>query len=193
MRTASLSRTTKETDITMSLNLDGRGDFEGSSGVGFFDHMLSAFCKHGLFDISLSCKGDLYVDCHHTVEDIGIVLGKLFLEAIGDKYGIKRCGSCYMPMDEALAFAAVDISGRGYLADNVEYPQEKIGDYDSCMTEEFMRAFAMNALVTLHINCTGKNAHHMTEGVFKAVSRALREAVSIDPRQQGIPSSKGTL
>lgn len=193
MRTAEKIRTTRETDIKMSLTLDGEnGGLTGSSGIGFFDHMLNSFCVHGGFKIELQMKGDLNVDGHHSVEDVGIVLGSLFSEALGDKSGIKRFGSAYVPMDEALAFAVVDISGRPYLKYNVPVTAPMIGDYDAQLTEEFMRALAVNMGATLHIRLEyGINEHHITEAVYKAVARALREAVTLGGG--GVLSAKGVL
>ena len=194
MREATITRTTKETDITMSLTLDktGKGSFKGSSGIGFFDHMLNSFCVHGGFAISLDMKGDLQVDGHHTVEDVGIVLGKLFAEILGDRGGIKRFGSCFLPMDEALAFCTIDISGRPYLHYDAPVTAPMVGDYDAQLTEEFMRALAVNMGATLHTRLEyGVNQHHITEAVFKAVARAIGEAVS--PFGEGVLSAKGVL
>ena len=194
MREATLTRTTKETDITMSLTLDktGKGSFTGSSGIGFFDHMLNSFCVHGGFAISLDMKGDLQVDGHHTVEDVGIVLGKLFAEILGDRGGIKRFGSCFLPMDEALAFCAIDISGRPYLHYDAPVTAPMVGDYDAQLTEEFMRALAVNMGATLHTRLEyGVNQHHITEAIFKAVARAIGEAVT--PFGDGVLSAKGVL
>ncbi len=186
MRTAQVKRTTKETDITLSLQLDG-GRIQIDTGVGFLDHMLNSFATHGGFGLQVSVKGDLHVDCHHTVEDTGIVLGKALGEALGDKSGIARFGSSFVPMDEALAFAAVDVSGRPFLAFDASFEQERVGDFDTCMTEEFMRAFAFNAGITLHTRIEyGKNAHHEIEAMFKAVGEAVA------PRN-GILSTKGVL
>ena len=191
MREAKVYRKTKETDIELKLNLDG-GAVSISTGVGFFDHMLKAFAAHGGFGLDIRAEGDLQVDCHHTVEDVGIVLGKAFAQAIGDKVGIERFGCAKVPMDEALVEASLDISARPFLIYNAHMPQEKIGDYDSCMTVEFMRAFAFNAGLTLHINEQyGDNAHHITEAMFKAVARALKVAVKVTGRE--LPSTKGAL
>ena len=191
MRTSVQSRKTRETEISVQLNLDG-GEVEIKTGIGFFDHMLQAFAVHGGFGLKITAKGDLEVDGHHTVEDTGIVLGKAFAEALGDKSGIARFGSFTVPMDEALAFAAVDVSGRPYLVFQAQFPQEKIGDYDSCLTEEFMRALAFNAGITLHTRVEyGVNAHHMVEAMFKAVAHALRLAVQ--PTGTGTLSTKGVL
>ena len=176
MRTAQETRKTKETDVAVSLSLDG-GAVDISTGIGFFDHMLSAFAVHGRFGLQVKTIGDLYVDGHHTVEDTGIVLGKAFAQAFGDRSGIARFGSFYVPMDEALAFAAVDVSGRPFLAFRANFSQERTGEYDLCLTEEFMRAFATNAGITLHVRLEyGANAHHEVEAIFKAVAHALRLA-----------------
>ena len=194
MREANITRKTKETDITMSLALDktGKGGLTGSSGIGFFDHMLNSFCVHGGFAIELNMTGDLQVDGHHSVEDVGIVLGKLFAEILGDRGGIKRFGSCFLPMDEALAFCAIDISGRPYLHYDVPVTAPTVGDYDAQLTEEFMRALAVNMGATLHVRLEyGVNQHHITEAVFKAVARAIGEAVA--PFGEGVLSAKGVL
>lgn len=191
MRTSVQSRKTRETEISVELNLDG-GDIAIQTGIGFFDHMLQAFAVHGGFGLNVMAKGDLEVDGHHTVEDTGIVLGKAFAEALGDKSGIARFGSFTVPMDEALVFAAVDVSGRPYLVFQAQFPQEKIGDYDSCLTEEFMRALAFNAGITLHTRAEyGVNAHHMVEAMFKAVAHALR--LAIQQTDSGMLSTKGVL
>jgi len=191
-RYASISRETKETKVMVQLNLDG-GGVEISTGVGFFDHMLSAFAIHSGFGLKVETVGDWHVDCHHTIEDTGIVLGKAFAEALITKDGIVRFGNAYIPMDEALGFAAADISGRPYLNFCAEFPQEKIGDFDTCMTEEFFRAFAMNAEITLHLECRyGKNSHHMVEALFKAVAHALRVAIGYSGNGS-VLSSKGVL
>lgn len=192
MRTSYIERNTKETKIKVKLSLDG-GEISINTGVGFFDHMLNAFAHHGGFGLEITCEGDLYVDCHHTVEDCGIVLGKAFDEALGNKAGIKRFASAFIPMDEALGFCAVDVSGRDYLVFNAEFPQERIGDYDSCMTEEFMRAFASNAKITLHLRSEyGKNSHHITEALFKAFAYAMKEAVKLN-ESGAVVSTKGVL
>lgn len=193
MRTAEVTRQTRETDISLSLNLDGSGQVKVHTGVGFFDHMLTALFVHGGFDAALEVKGDLEVDCHHTIEDTGIVLGQAFAKALGDKGGICRFGSFFVPMDEALAFASVDISGRPFLVFQGEFPEERVGDFDTCMTEEFFRAFATNAGITLHLKCEyGKNSHHMIEALFKAAAHALRDAAA---QEEGdvLLSSKGVL
>lgn len=193
MRTSEITRKTKETDIKIKLNLDGSGTPVINTGIGFFDHMLTALCVHGGFDMEIFCKGDLNVDGHHTVEDVGIALGKAFCEALGDKSGITRYGSAFIPMDEALGFCALDISARPFLVFNAEFTNEKIGDYDSCLTEEFMRAFAFNAGITLHLRSEyGKNDHHITEALFKAMAYALRTAVKKNESGKAV-STKGSL
>ncbi len=188
-------RTTAETDITLSLNLDGAGVSRVATGVGFFDHMLTAFARHGGFDLEVEARGDLHIDSHHTVEDVGIVLGGALRQALGDKRGITRFGQCLLPMDEALAEAAVDISGRAYLAWNVAFERPMLGSMDTQLMEEFFRALAGNALISLHVTRrAGTNAHHVAEACFKAVARALRMAVAVDLRNDGaIPSTKGAL
>lgn len=194
-RSASISRTTSETDITLMLELDGSGRADLSTGVGFFDHMLTALTRHALFDLSLQATGDLHIDDHHTVEDVGIVLGQAFAQAIGDKRGIRRYGHALVPMDEALVEAAIDISGRPMLVWSVPFYVPTIGTMDTELFEEFFRAFAMNAQITLHVTAkAGRNAHHIAEGCFKALARALRMAAEPDPRSAGvIPSTKGAL
>ncbi len=195
MRNAKIDRETAETKIGLTLELDGKGGFCGSSGVGFFDHMLTLFARHGRFDLSLEIKGDLQVDAHHSVEDTGIALGKAFAEALGEKRGVCRYGSVTLPMDEALILCAADLSGRGALYFDCPVPAEKVGDFDTELCEEFFTAFAREAGVTLHIRkLAGKNSHHIIEGCFKAASRALRAAAAIDPDLDGeIPSTKGVL
>ncbi|MEN6411673.1 MAG: imidazoleglycerol-phosphate dehydratase HisB [Veillonellales bacterium] len=193
-RTVEISRKTAETEIQIALNLDGTGAGEISTGIGFFDHMLNLWAKHGLFDLSLKAKGDLAVDSHHTVEDTGIVLGQALAKALGDKQGIKRYGTAFVPMDEALAMVSLDISGRPYLAFDVTIPTERIGSFDSEMTEEFLRALAVHGGLTLHVRLlAGKNAHHIVEAVFKALGRALAAAVCEDKRIVGVMSTKGML
>jgi imidazoleglycerol-phosphate dehydratase len=194
-RTATVTRTTSETDITLTLNLDGSGISDIDTGIGFLDHMLTALARHGLFDLTLRAKGDLHIDFHHTTEDVGIVLGQAFHKALGDKRGIRRFGNALIPMDETLAEAAVDISGRPFLAWNVTFERPKIGEMDTELFEEFFRALAFNALVTLHITRrAGHNAHHVAEACFKATARALRMATEMDPRAgNAIPSTKGAL
>jgi imidazoleglycerol-phosphate dehydratase len=195
MRTAEINRKTNETDISLKLNLDGNGVYEGESGVGFLDHMLTLFCKHGGFDIVLNCNGDTYVDDHHSVEDIGICLGQAFCDALGDCAGITRYGARILPMDETLILTAVDISGRSLLLFDCDMPSPRVGSFDTELCEEFFIAFSRNAKITLHVHkLTGKNTHHIIEGIFKAVARALKTAVSIDETAKGeIPSSKGVL
>jgi len=194
-RAATITRTTTETDITLSLDLDGSGTADIATGIGFLDHMLTALAKHGMFDLTVRAKGDLHIDFHHTTEDVGIVLGQAFAKALGDKRGIRRFGHGVVPMDEALVDAAVDISGRPYLAWNVSFQRPKIGEMDTELFEEFFRALAFNALVTLHVTMrAGVNAHHVAEASFKATARALRAACEMDPRAAGaIPSTKGSL
>lgn len=190
-RTASIQRNTKETQISLSLDLDG-GEVKVSTGIGFFDHMLTAFGFYAKIGLDVEVKGDLYVDGHHTVEDTGIVLGQALKEALGDKKGIRRFGSCYVPMDEALTFTALDFSNRPFLVFDAPMPQERIGDYDSCLTVEFMRALAVNGGITLHQKCHyGANAHHITEGLFKSLGMAIRDAVGIEG--EGVTSTKGLL
>jgi imidazoleglycerol-phosphate dehydratase len=194
-RSATIARRTTETDITLSLGLDGTGQASIATGIGFFDHMLTAFARHGLFDLTVAATGDLHIDAHHTVEDVGIVLGQAFAQALGEKRGIARFGQALVPMDEALAEAAVDISGRGHLAWAVPFGREQLGGMDTQLFEEFFRAFCGNARLALHITSrAGSNAHHVAESCFKAASRALCMAVSDDPRAAGaIPSTKGAL
>ena len=195
MRTSDISRATAETDIRLSLDLDGSGTGEIDTGVGFLDHMLTLFARHARFDLYVKAKGDVYVDDHHTVEDVGIVLGQAFAEAIGDKKGIVRYGDCILPMDEALILCAVDISGRDYLGYSLEIPTEKVGTFDTELNEEFWLGFTRNAGVTLHLQqLAGKNSHHIIEGAFKAAARTLGQAVSIDAAYANeIPSTKGLL
>jgi len=193
-RTATVQRTTKETDIKLTIDLDGSGVTRAVTGVPFFDHMLDAFGRHGLFDLTLEATGDLAVDAHHTVEDVGIVLGQAIAQALGDKTGIRRYGDACIPMDEALVLAAIDISGRGGLVYEVEVPIEFIGTFDTTLAKEFLYALATNAGLTLHVHSVaGENSHHIIEAAFKAVARALRQAVEIDPRVTGVPSTKGAL
>lgn len=194
-RVAELTRTTKETDIALSLNIDGTGVSSIDTGVPFFDHMLEAFGRHGLFDLTIKAKGDLEVDAHHTVEDVGIVLGQAFAEAMGEKRGIARFGSQMLPMDETLVLAALDISGRGQLHWDVEVLLCLLGSFDSSLAKEFFIAFATNAGVTLHVRMlTGENAHHIVEACFKAVGRAMRAALELDARVGSeLPSTKGLL
>lgn len=195
MRKSEISRTTEETDVFVSLTPDGRGASDISTGCGFLDHMLTLFSKHGRFQLTVRCKGDTCVDYHHTTEDIGISLGAAFSEALGDKRGIQRYGSCILPMDEALILSAIDFSGRGFLAYDVQIPTEKVGDFDTELVEEFWRGFVRNANCTLHIKMlAGANSHHIIEGIFKSVARSLKEAVRIDADfADEIPSTKGVL
>ena len=193
-RIARIQRKTKETDIQVKLNLDGSGNSVINTGIGFFNHMLEGFSKHGFFDLNLNCEGDLAVDCHHTIEDCGIVLCNAIREALGDKSGIKRFGSCILPMDESLVLCAIDLSGRPYLVFDGEFTTEKIGYMDTEMVKEFFYAISYSAGMNLHIKVlTPGNNHHMAEAMFKAFARALDEAVSRDPRVQGILSTKGSL
>lgn len=193
-RSASVTRNTAETQISLSINLDGSGKSEISTGVGFFDHMLTLLARHGLFDLTVKAVGDLHVDHHHTVEDVGICLGRCLNEAIGDKKGICRYGHMTLPMEEALVTSAVDLSGRMAFVYKVAFPTEKIGEFDTQLVQEFWTAVSSNALMNLHVLLHhGSNSHHISEAIFKATARALRMAVSIDPRQEGVPSSKGTL
>ncbi|MEY4793723.1 MAG: hypothetical protein RL724_659 [Pseudomonadota bacterium] len=194
-RRAEISRETSETAITVALGLDGEGRADIATGIGFLDHMLTALARHGLFDLTVRAKGDLHIDFHHTTEDVGIVIGQCLRQALGDKRGIRRYGAATIPMDEALAEAAVDISGRPFLAWSVTFAQPKIGEMDTELFEEFFRALAFNAGITLHVTQkAGTNAHHIAEACFKALARALREAVEPDPRAiSAIPSTKGVL
>ncbi|MCA9051755.1 MAG: imidazoleglycerol-phosphate dehydratase HisB [Planctomycetaceae bacterium] len=193
-RTAEIKRTTGETQVALSLNLDGRGQHDISTGVGFLDHMLTLFARHGLFDLTVQASGDRHVDDHHTVEDVGICLGRALNTAVGDKFGINRYGSLSLPMEETLVTSAVDLSGRFAFVYRVEFPTEKIGTFDTELVQEFWNAAASNALMNLHLILHhGSNSHHISEAVFKATARALRQAVTVDPRQQDVPSSKGTL
>ena len=195
MRSTQIDRTTAETKISLSLNLDGRGNSEINTGCGFMDHMLTLFAKHGGFDLTVSCEGDLHVDSHHTVEDIGICLGQAFYKALGDKKGICRYGSMILPLDEALILSAVDLSGRGHLEYGLTLPAEQLGNFDTELMEEFWLAFVRNSACTLHIQqLAGRNTHHIIEGCFKSVARSLRTAVSIDKDfADVIPSTKGVL
>ncbi len=195
MRSAAIQRKTGETDIAVSIALDGTGEAKVASGVGFLDHMLTLLARHALFDINVACKGDLYVDQHHSVEDIGIALGQAFKQALGDKKGITRYAHSYLPMDETLSRVAVDVSGRPFLIFKTDFPREKIGEFDTELVREWFQAFAINAGITLHVETLyGENAHHIAESCYKGLARALRAAVSIDPREEGrVPSTKGTL
>lgn len=193
-RTAKIDRQTAETKISLELNLDGSGQSEIHTGVGFLDHMLTLLAKHGLFDLNVHCDGDVEVDAHHTTEDIGICLGQAFVQALGDKAGIKRYGHMILPMEETLVTVAVDLSGRNYVVFNAPIPAAKIGEFDSELVEDFWYSFASNALCNFHVLLHyGRNSHHIAEGIFKAAARSLREAVAIDPRQTGVPSTKGKL
>ncbi|MHA6299523.1 imidazoleglycerol-phosphate dehydratase HisB [Devosia sp. CAU 1758] len=195
MRTAKIARKTNETEISLSINLDGTGTHAMKTGIGFFDHMLDQLSRHSLIDMDVTCKGDLHIDFHHSVEDVGIALGQAIREALGDKKGIRRYASCDLPMDGTLTRAALDLSGRAFLVFKAEFSQNKIGEIDTELFREFFQAFALNAGITLHIeNFYFDNNHHLAESMFKAVARALREAVEIDPRAgDRVPSTKGTL
>jgi imidazoleglycerol-phosphate dehydratase len=195
MRKAIVERKTKETDIKLTLNLDGNGQYSINTSIPFLDHMLSLMCKHGLFDMKLKAKGDIEIDYHHTVEDIGIVFGKAVKKTLGDMKGISRFGQATVPMDEALASVSIDISGRPYLVYKVSFPKKsKIKSFDPDLIEDFLQAFVSNSSITLHVESPyGRNTHHIIEAVFKALGRALRNAVSIDPRIKGIPTTKGQL
>ena len=195
MRTATIARKTAETDIFLKINLDGVGESKLDTGCGFLDHMLTLFAKHGRFDLEVICKGDTYVDYHHTTEDIGIVLGMAFAKALGDKKGIERYGDITLPMDESLILSAIDLSGRSYLGYDLSIPTEKVGDFDTELVEEFWLAFVRNAACTLHIRMlAGSNSHHIIEGAFKSVARSLRKAVSINRAfANEIPSTKGII
>lgn len=194
VRKAEFSRKTHETEVYVNLNIDGSGRYDVNTGIGFFDHMLSLFSKHGLFDLEIKAKGDLEVDTHHTVEDVGITLGLAFSKAVGDKRSIKRYGVSYVPMDEALVRVSMDISGRPYLYYDMALNAESLGSFETETVEDFMRAFAFNSGITLHVELLhGKNTHHVIEAAFKALGRALDEALKIDKRTDGIPSTKGVL
>lgn len=193
-RRADFVRKTKETDITLSLNLDGKGDAKIDTGVGFFNHMLEGFARHGFFDLDVKVTGDLEVDCHHTIEDAGIVLGTVIKKALGDKKGIRRFGSCILPMDETLVLCAIDLSGRPYLVFDADFTSERVGDMDTEMVKEFFYAVSYTAGMNLHIKVLeGGNQHHMIEAMFKSFARALDEAVSYDPRIKDVLSTKGSL
>ncbi len=195
MRTAKIDRKTTETEISVTVNLDGAGAYDVKSGVGFLDHMLEQLARHSLIDITLRAKGDVHIDFHHTTEDCGIALGQAFAKALGERKGIRRYASLHLPMDETLTRAAIDVSGRPFLVWKVEFSQPKIGEFDTELVREWFQAFAMNAGITLHIETLyGANNHHIAESCFKALARALREAIEIDPRQKDrIPSTKGSL
>jgi imidazoleglycerol-phosphate dehydratase len=193
-RAANIKRRTAETSIELSLEIDGTGQAQIATGVGFFDHMLTLLAKHSLCDLRVQADGDLHVDQHHTVEDVGICLGQALAEALGDKAGITRYGSKTLPMEETLVTSALDLSGRAWFVCQAAFPTEKIGDFDAQLIEDFWQAVSANAKMNLHLVVHyGRNSHHIAEGIFKATARALREAVALDPRQSGIPSSKGTL
>jgi imidazoleglycerol-phosphate dehydratase len=193
-RHATIRRDTAETKIQLALNLDGAGQATLATGIGFFDHMLTLLAKHSLIDLTVEAKGDLHVDAHHTVEDVGICFGKALVQAVGDKAGIRRYGSATVPMDETLVTAAVDLSGRPFCVWKAELPPEMLGTFNAPLAEEFWRAVASSAAMSLHVVCHhGRNAHHIVEAVFKSCARALRQAVEIDPRMPGIPSTKGVL
>ena len=193
-RTAAVTRTTKETDFAVTLNLDGSGKAEISTGIGFFDHMLNGFARHGLFDLNCQVKGDLEVDCHHTIEDTGIVLGQAIREAVGDKKGIVRYGTCILPMDESLVLCSLDLSGRPYYVSDVEFPTERVGEMDTQMVKEFFYAVSYSAAMNLHFKMlSGGNSHHMIEGMFKAFAKALDMAATHDPRITDVLSTKGSL
>ena len=193
-REATIQRQTAETNINLSMNLDGTGAGKIATGVGFFDHMLELFARHGCFDLEVEAKGDLHVDAHHTVEDVGICLGQAIREAVGDKKGIRRYGHFSLPMEETLANIAIDLSGRYFLVFQASFPSAKIGEFDSELVEDFWQALAANALCNLHVNVPyGRNSHHISEAIFKCGARALRMAVEQDARQTGVPSTKGVL
>jgi imidazoleglycerol-phosphate dehydratase len=195
MRTATIDRKTTETKVSCTVNLDGTGAFDIKTGVGFFDHMMEQLSRHSLIDITLKAEGDLHIDDHHTVEDSGIALGQAIAKALGDRKGIRRYGSCDLAMDETLSRCAIDVSGRAFLVFKANFPRDKIGTFDTELVREWFQAFAMNAGITLHLeNAYGENAHHIAEASFKALARALRDAIEIDPRQKDrIPSTKGSL
>ena len=195
MRTAKITRTTAETNISVEINLDGTGVYDNQTGVGFFDHMLDQLSRHALIDMTVRCEGDLHIDDHHTVEDVGIALGQALTQAVGDKRGITRYGACLLPMDDALVRAALDLSGRPFLVWNVELPTAKIGSFDTELVREFFQAFSTHGGITLHVEqLHGLNSHHIAEAAFKAVARALRDALEADPRKaNAIPSTKGML
>ena len=193
-RPAAVTRTTQETDIAVTLNLDGSGKADISTGIGFFDHMLNGFARHGLFDLNCQVKGDLEVDCHHTIEDTGIVLGQAIREAVGDKKGIVRYGTCILPMDESLVLCSLDLSGRPYYVSDVEFPTERVGEMDTQMVKEFFYAVSYSAAMNLHFKMlSGGNSHHMIEGMFKAFAKALDMAAAHDPRITDVLSTKGSL
>jgi len=193
-RIGSVERKTKETQISIEIDLDGSGDYEISTGIPFFDHMLESFAKHGLFDLRISAKGDLAVDTHHTIEDVGIALGRATREALGDSAGIRRYGTCVLPMSEAKVEVSVDVSNRPYLVYRVEMANDRIGAFDASLTEDFLYAFSQNAGLDLHVELRyGKNPHHIVEATFKGLARSLRDALERDPRVKGLPTVKGAL
>ena len=193
-RTAKIDRATRETQIKLELNLDGSGTGSWQTGVGFLDHMLELFTRHGALDLKVEATGDLHVDQHHTVEDVGICLGQAVKQALGDKAGIRRYGHFTLPMEETLCTTAIDLSGRYYLVFNAPFASQKIGDFDTELVEDFFQAFAANALCNLHVLVHyGRNSHHVAEAIFKSTARALRQAIEADPRLAGVPSTKGTL
>ncbi len=194
MRRAEINRKTNETDIKVKINIDGTGKAEINTGIGFFDHMLCLFAKHSLADVSIVCKGDTYVDCHHTVEDVGIALGQAINKALGDKNSIARYGTCFLPMDEALVMVSLDISGRSYLVFNGEFNTPKLGDFDTEIVEDFFQAFSAACGATVHIKVMyGRNTHHIIEAIFKAFAKAIDKTTIIDKRVIGVPSTKGVL
>ncbi len=195
MRSAKITRKTAETDISVEIDLDGTGAYDNQTGIGFFDHMLDQLARHSLIDMKIRCKGDLHIDDHHSVEDVGIALGQAMAQALGDKKGIRRYGACLLPMDDALVRAALDLSARPFLVWNLELPTPKIGTFDCELVREFFQALSTHGGITLHVDCLhGINSHHIAEAAFKAVARALREAVETDPRKaDAIPSTKGAL
>jgi len=195
MRAAQITRKTAETDISVAITLDGTGSYDNQTGIGFFDHMLDQLARHSLIDVKITCTGDLHIDDHHSVEDVGIALGQALTQAMGDKRGIRRYGECHLPMDDALVRAALDLSGRPYLVWDVAMPTAKIGTFDTELVREFFQAFATHGGITLHVTqLAGINSHHIAEAAFKAVARALRDALEVDPRKaDAIPSTKGSL
>jgi len=195
LRTAIITRTTAETDISVKIDLDGSGNYDNRTGVGFLDHMLDQVARHALIDMTVRCKGDLHIDDHHSVEDVGIALGQALSRALGDKRGIRRYGACLLPMDDALVRCALDLSGRPYLVWNVTMPTQRIGDFDTELVREFFQALSTHGGITLHVDMLhGLNSHHIAEAAFKALARALREAVEADPRKgDAVPSTKGAL
>jgi imidazoleglycerol-phosphate dehydratase len=195
MRTATVARTTSETDISVTINLDGTGEYDIKTGIGFLDHMLEQLSRHGLFDLNIRCNGDLHIDCHHTVEDIALAMGEAFSKALGDRKGINRYAHSYIPMDETLVRCAIDCSNRPYLVWKVEFTQERLGDMDTEMFKHWFQSFVLKAGLSMNVECIdGENNHHIVEACFKALARALRVAVEIDPRKSdSIPSTKGSL